>query len=184
MNTLLKMGFIHNVEHIDSKGEFVKKEKVHNVMMNAAITNFLKTVFPLNSRCYKVFWYGFLESEYIPLKTDTIANSALQLYEIDYNETLLSTTQVASNTMVTTNVQIGKDMRSVTIGSCSYKFWGKKTLTGIALFHDYNDMFHSSITYYGMNNTLLLSAARFENPIQVYSGSVVNINSNFIMIPS
>lgn len=187
MNELAKMGFVYEITHIAPNGEEIEKQIVHNIMINEGITNFLRTVFNIaGGRCYKRFIYGFTESSYIPLATDTIAgNNALDLYEMDYNETIFSSKSVTTATMVTTSVTMGKDNQSVAIGEGSYTFWGKKTLTGVVLIHDYNGWFGSgyySVRY--LKQMFLISAAQFKKPIQVEPNGKVRVKSNFIILPA
>lgn len=206
MNELSKIGFEHQVVYTSPDEKIIETQKVHNILLNESITNFLGTVFALttkdsnnyNYKCYRRFFYLFMESDYIPLPTDSVAGGALELYEADYNNTLFAIKSVANaNTTQlfnSNNVAMGKDNSSVIIESGTFTFPISKTLTGVILLHDYNNVFNSlsyynnssisSITLNNLKLTRLLSVAKFNTPMQVMRDGKIKTKSNFILIPS
>lgn len=205
MNELNKIGFWHEVIYTSPKGEIAEIQKTHNILLNESITNFLGTVFNIstkdsnkvNYRCYRRFFYLFMESNYTPLPTDTVNNGALELYEADYNNTLFAIKSLANANgpqLFNKKVEMGKDNKSVYIESGSFTFPVSKTITGVVLLHDYNDEFHSigynnnssisNITKNSLLFTRLLSVSKFNTPMQVMRDGKITIKSNFILSPS
>ena len=195
------MGFEYEITHIAPTGEILEKQKVHNIMINEGITNFLKCVFikQVNANSsdwisrYSAFTYAFMESEYEPQSTDSLnGNNALDLYEVDYNNTLLSQGNYYKYyTLMTSDIKLGKDNISVIIGEGYYKFTGYKRLTGVCLFRNNfanqtnkTSSFSISSLYSLLRGCTLISAAKFKTPIQVNPGGTIRAKSNFIVLPA
>ena len=202
MKNKLRMGFEYEITHISPEGKTLEKQKVHNIMINEGITNFLKCVFikqvnsnsaDWESRC-SAFTYAFMESEYEPQPTDKLfnGNNAFDLYGVDYNNTLLSQGKYYKYyTLMTSDIKLGKDNISIIIGEGYYKFTGYKTLTGVCLFrNNFSNQTNKvgAFSISSLNSLLkgcvLISAAKFKTPIQVNPGGTIRAKSNFIVLPA
>lgn len=197
MNELAKMGFVYDVTHIAPNGEEVEHQRVHNIMMNRAIKQFLIGVFrPTNVEFYDYspqtenvrssFLYGFMESIYEPSASDTLDTGILDLYGYDKRLLLGYTRETCPFLCYRTTVLNG-DGASVSIEEKTIQFDSYKTLTGVFLIHDNNErifeVYPTEMEWWDYNSVskrmILLSAATFNNPILVEPKGFVKVKAGF-----
>lgn len=195
MQNNLQMGFEYDIKYEDANGVIVSRQKAKNILVNEGIKNFYSLLFNIKSingltTSRKTFVYQFIESDYEPQPTDSLNdNNALDLYECDYNNTLINQgNYIQYYPLIVGGVTITKDGKSVSLDEGHYKFVGYKRLTGVCIFRpnfSYSggtfapSLFSSSYT----NKAVLLSAAKFNSPIQVMPGGTIYARGNFFLNP-
>lgn len=195
MQNNLRMGFEYDIAYEDANGVIVNRQKAKNILVNEGIKNFYSAIFNIKSinnttSLFKTFVYQFIENDYEPQPTDSLnGNNALDLYECDYNNTLINQgNYIDYYHLIVGGVTVGKDGKSVSLDEGYYKFVGYKRLTGVCIFrpnfkYDQGTFRPTSFSPLYTNKAVLLSAAKFNTPIQVMPGGTIYARGNFFLNP-
>ena len=183
----LSFGFQYDIVHLSPKGDLLDKQRVKNLIPNEGITEFLKVYF-LAKGSDKEFVFGFIESEYEPKVTDSVAGKCYDYYESDIANVITGKRYTVTNSdpynyqcpMMPNIRTMMNDQKGVQFGTAFFKADGKKTLTGVWLSKKNGwAMTGSNMTFSIKNYSVLISVAKFKNPIITTNGSVVKVSAQF-----
>ena len=212
MNELTKMGFVYDVTQLSPEGEIVDHQIVRNIIPNQGILALYKSFFWLKdpatnadftysgkNNSWTYWFFNFMQSDYVPQKTDTWTNEAKNLYGCDgviYDSLIGSSNPLrkvsyrnSDKTKYPTvwSLVLGSDNLVKITDDISITFTEFKTLTGIFCGMNDNAIFSTSHNWSKINSFTsisLLSAALFYTPIQMVAGGTLKFNCAFTLIPS
>ena len=192
MNELAKIGFIYDVNLISKNGEIIEKRRAKNLIVNEGITCFLKNIFTTNMgmKCYA---YGLIETDCTIDATDTITTGVFGKYGANIFETTFAYKNLENTTNYYNGHPLAPSKRTLITETQTGVYFpegylpitSKKTITGVFLIRGESSSsisFNSTIAEI-KRNFVLISAAKFDKPLQVFTNSTFKVKSTFQLSP-